>query len=338
MSPISQASAKQRSGRAGRTKPGKCYRLYTELSFKTDLQQTTYPEILRSKMESVVLTLKKLGIDDLVHFDFLDPPAPETLMRALELLNYHGALDDEGDMTDVGYKMAEMPLDPQLAKLLLVSPDYNCSDEVLSIIACLSVPSIFMRPKEAAKQADECKAQFANGESDHITILNGYNAYLQVGKNKDWCWDNFLNERSLQSADSVRKQLVGIMTKLDLPLNSNDKKTATYNTAVKQSLTASNFMQVAYLLRNGTYLTVKDNQSVMMHPSTDVEGKPQWVLYEEFVLTNKNYIRTVTATNVEWLIAVAPHYFDLSNFPGGETKDELELAYRRMANKSGSKK
>jgi pre-mRNA-splicing factor ATP-dependent RNA helicase DHX15/PRP43 len=334
VSPISQASAKQRAGRAGRTQPGKCFRLYTEASFKTDLQQTTYPEILRSKMESVVLTLKKLGIDDLVHFDFLDPPAPETLMRALELLNYHGALDDEGDMTDIGYKMAEMPLDPQLAKLLLASPDYNCSNEVLSIIACLSVPSIFMRPKEAAKQADEAKAQFANAESDHITILNAYNAYLQAGKNKDWCWDNFLNERSLQSADSVRKQLEGIMSKLDLPLMSNDRKSAAYTTSVKQALTASNFMQVAFLLRNGSYLTVKDNQSVMIHPSSDVNGKPQWVLYEEFVLTNKNYIRTVTATNVEWLIGVAPHYYDLSNFPGGETKDELELAYRRISHKT----
>ena len=89
-------------------------------------------------MSSVVLTLKKLNIDDLVHFDFLDPPAPETLMRALELLNYHGALDDEGDMTDIGYKMAEMPLDPQLAKLMLASPEYGCSNEVLSVVACLS--------------------------------------------------------------------------------------------------------------------------------------------------------------------------------------------------------
>jgi len=115
VSPISQASAKQRAGRAGRTQPGKCFRLYTEMSFKNDLQQTTYPEILRSKMESVVLTLKKLGIDDLVHFDFLDPPAPETLMRALELLNYHGALDDEGEMTDIGYVHERTKHEPKRA-------------------------------------------------------------------------------------------------------------------------------------------------------------------------------------------------------------------------------
>ena len=98
VSPISRASARQRAGRAGRTRPGKCYRLYTEKSFYEDLQETTYPEILRSKMSNVVLTLKKLGIDDLVHFDFMDPPAPETLMRALELLNYLGALGTLGSV------------------------------------------------------------------------------------------------------------------------------------------------------------------------------------------------------------------------------------------------
>merc|ERR1719409_1167037 len=126
VSPISRASAHQRAGRAGRTRPGKCFRLYTEGSFKKDLQEQTYPEILRSNLGSVVLQLKKLGIDDLVHFDFMDPPAPETLMRALELLNYLGALDDEGNMTQVGRQMAELPLDPQLAMMLISSPKHKC--------------------------------------------------------------------------------------------------------------------------------------------------------------------------------------------------------------------
>merc|ERR1711988_1090984 len=108
------------------------------------LMEQTYPEILRSNLGNVVLELKKLGIDDLVHFDFMDPPAPETLMRALELLNYLGALDDDGDLTEMGSQIAEFPLDPQLAKMLLVSPKYNCSNEVLSIAAMLSVPRIFV--------------------------------------------------------------------------------------------------------------------------------------------------------------------------------------------------
>lgn len=135
---ISKASSQQRAGRAGRTKPGKCFRLYTEKAFKDEMQENTYPEILRSNLGSVVLQLKKLGIDDLVHFDFMDPPAPETLMRALELLNYLGALDDEGDITDLGGMMAEFPLDPQLAKMVIASCDHNCSNEILSITCMLS--------------------------------------------------------------------------------------------------------------------------------------------------------------------------------------------------------
>merc|ERR1719310_2645511 len=140
VTPISKASAKQRAGRAGRTRPGKAFRLYTESAFAQELQEQTYPEILRSNLSQHVLTLKKLGIDDLVHFDLMDPPAPETLMRALELLNYLGALDDEGNMTEMGDKMAEFPLDPQMGKMLLASPMYNCSNEILSICAMLSVP------------------------------------------------------------------------------------------------------------------------------------------------------------------------------------------------------
>ncbi|XP_047090436.1 probable pre-mRNA-splicing factor ATP-dependent RNA helicase DEAH3 isoform X3 [Lolium rigidum] len=138
VSPISKASAHQRAGRAGRTQPGKCFRLYTEKSFSGDLQEQTYPEILRSNLANTVLTLKKLGIDDLVHFDFMDPPAPETLMRALEVLNYLGALDDEGNLTPLGEMMSEFPLDPQMSKMLVISPKYNCSNEILSVSAMLS--------------------------------------------------------------------------------------------------------------------------------------------------------------------------------------------------------
>lgn len=148
VSPISKASAKQRSGRAGRTKPGKCFRLYTEESYKKELEENTIPEILRSNLGNVVLTLKKLGINDLVHFDFMDPPAPETLMRALEELNYLGALADDGELTPLGDRMSQLPLDPNLAKMLLDSVERGCSGEICSIVALLSTPNIFMRPKE----------------------------------------------------------------------------------------------------------------------------------------------------------------------------------------------
>lgn len=333
VSPISRASAKQRAGRAGRTQPGKCFRLYTELSFKRDLQETTYPEILRSNLGNVVLTLKKLGIDDLVHFDFMDPPAPETLMRALEMLNYLGALDDEGELTDLGFKMSNFPLNPQLSMMLIVSPDYGCSNEVVTITACMSVPQIFMRPKESAKAADAAKDQFSHPDGDHLTLLTAYQAYEQTPEHerKKWCWDNFINERSIQSAGSVRKQLLGLMSKSDLPLLSNDIKSTSYYTNIRQALTAGLFMQVAFLQRSGSYLTVKDNQVVHIHPGSVIDSKPQWLVFEEFALTSKNYIRTLTITRVEWLVELAPHYFDLDTFPECEAKAELELAYRRMA-------
>jgi len=341
VSPISRASARQRAGRAGRTRPGKCFRLYTEKSFYEDLQETTYPEILRSKMSNVVLTLKKLGIDDLVHFDFMDPPAPETLMRALELLNYIGALDDEGELTDLGYQMSDLPLDPQLAKLIIVSPEYNCSAEIVSIVACMSVPQIFMRPRESAKLADEAKAQFTHPDSDHCTLLNAYAAYeaTPYQDRSKWCWDNFINERSMQSAENVRKQLLGIMKKLDLPLVTSDHKgdgSFAY-TDIRKALTAGMFMQVAYKQRSGDYLTVKDNQVVYIHPSSVIDSRPEWVLFEEFALTTKNYIRTVTVTRVEWLVEMAPHYFDLENFPECEAKAELEQAYARLAHSRSRK-
>ncbi len=337
VSPISQASAKQRAGRAGRTQPGKCFRLYTEKSFTDELQQQTYPEILRSRMETVVLTLLKLGIQDLVHFDFMDPPAPETMMRALELLNYIGALDDEGDMTQLGHKMSELPLDPQLAKLLLTSSEYKCTNEMLSIVAMLSVPNVFMRPKEAAKAADEAKAQFAHVDGDHLSLLNAYHAYKESGDSKDWCYDNFINFRSMQSADSVRQQLDRVVRKLGISVVSGDYTSDNYYINIRKCLTAGLFMQVAHMQRQGHYLTAKDNQVVAIHPSTVLDHKPQWILFQDFVLTSRNFVRTVTNTRLEWLVEIAPHYFDLENWPEGETKKELEGAYRRLLQDSMAK-
>jgi len=131
----------------------------------------------------------------------MDPPAPETLMRALELLNYLGALDDEGALTELGSMMAEFPLDPQLAKMLLYSleltrdcprlpaghcpqakmllysPQLSCSNEILSVVSMLNTPNPFMRPREAAKAADEAKARFQHVDGDHLTLLNVYHAW-----------------------------------------------------------------------------------------------------------------------------------------------------------------
>ncbi|KAI3413612.1 Pre-mRNA-splicing factor ATP-dependent RNA helicase ddx-15 [Globodera pallida] len=315
--PISKASSMQRAGRAGRTKPGKCFRLYTEKAYKNEMQEQTYPEILRSNLGTVVLQLKKLGIDDLVHFDFMDPPAPETLMRALELLNYLSAIDDNGELTQLGSLMAEFPLDPQLAKMLIASTDLCCSNEILSITAMLSVPQCFVRPNEVKRAADEAKARFAHVDGDHLTLLNVYHAFKQHREEPQWCYENFINYRALKNADDVRMQLAKIMDKFNLKRVSTDFNSRDYYINIRKALVAGFFMQVAHLEKSGHYVTIKDNQLVNLHPSSVLDHKPEWALYNEFVLTTKNYIRTVTDVRPEWLIQMAPTYYDLNSFPDG---------------------
>eukprot|EP01124_Arcella_intermedia_P022454 TRINITY_DN3343_c0_g1_i1.p1 TRINITY_DN3343_c0_g1~~TRINITY_DN3343_c0_g1_i1.p1 ORF type:complete len:752 (+),score=116.29 TRINITY_DN3343_c0_g1_i1:332-2257(+) len=328
VSPISRASAQQRAGRAGRTQPGKAFRLYTEKAF-SELQPQTYPEILRSNLGSVVLQLKKLGIDDLVHFDFMDPPAPETLMRALELLNYLGALDDEGNLTEVGSMMAEFPLDPQLSKMLIASARHDCSNEILTIVSMLSVPNIFVRPKEKAGQADEAKSKFSHIDGDHLSMLNVYHAYHQNGCDTNWCFENFINHRALKQAASVRTQLARILQRFNIELKSTDFQSSKYYLNIRRAMVEGFFMKVAHLQKNGHYLTVKDNQVVALHPSTCLDRKPEWVLYNEFVLTSRNFIRTCTEVDPEWLVELAPHYYDLKHFPKCEAKQILQRLFQR---------
>jgi len=335
VSAISKASAQQRAGRAGRTKPGKCFRLYTEKAFKNEMIENTYPEILRSNLGMVVLQLKKLGINDLVHFDFMDPPAPETLMRALELLVYLEALDEDGNLTPLGTMMAEFPLDPQLSKMLISSCDLNCSNEVLSITAMLSVPQVFVRPNAEKQAADDAKARFTHVDGDHLTLLNIYHAFkreqmcLSENEVQQWCYDNYVNYRSLKSADNVRQQLLRIMNRFNLPMKSTTFNDPSYYRNIRKAIVYGFFMQAAHLEKQGFYYTLKDAQKVILHPATCIDHKPEWVIYNEFVLTTKNYIRTITDIKPEWLLSIAPaSYLDLNNpesFPPSQNHIHQQL-------------
>lgn len=326
VSPISKASAQQRAGRAGRTRPGKCFRLYTEKDFMKELEEQTYPEILRSNLANTILELLKVGVKDLVRFDYVDAPAPETLMRALEMLNFLAALDDDGNLTPLGAMMADFPLDPQLAKMLIVSPEFKCSNEILTIVAMLSVPNVFSRPPNLRKEADAAKAMLTVPGGDHLTLLNVYNEYMNNQHDRNWCRNNFLNQRALAQADNVRAQLKRNMEKYDVDLISNTDQRVFYLN-IRKALVCGFFMQVAH--REGEknmYLTVKDNQIVGLHPSCGLDTTPEWVLFNEFVLTSRPYIRTVTEVKPEWLLEYAPLYYDLTGpgFPDGETKRALK--------------
>ncbi|CAI9106795.1 OLC1v1006018C1 [Oldenlandia corymbosa var. corymbosa] len=331
VSPISKTSARRRSELAGRTRPGKCFRLYSKESFDSTFESQTIPEIQRSNLTSTILSLKKIGtMIDLNSFDYMDAPAPDAVKKALEVLYYLGAIDGEGNLTKTGEMMSEFPLDPQMSKMLVVSPEFNCSSEILSICGMLSVP-------KAEKVADdhEAGARFGHIDGDHLTLLNVYHAYKQNKGDPRWCFENSINHRSLKLADSIRQQLAGIMARLNLRLCSTNFNSVEYYVNIRKAVLAGYFMQVAHLERRaGHYycLTMKhkqDDQVAYLHPSSCLDDyKPDWVIYNECVVsTGKTFIRTVTDIRGEWLFDVAPHYFDLNKFPDCQAKHVLESVY-----------
>ena len=215
--PISRAAANQRAGRAGRVSAGKCFRLYTAWAYKNELEEQTIPEIQRTNLGNVVLLLKSLGINDLIHFDFMDPPPHETLVLALEQLYALGALNHKGELTKLGRRMAELPVEPMLGKMIVASEKYKCVEEVLTICAMLSVNNaIFYRPKDKLIHADTARQAFFRPGGDHLTLLNVYNQWAETGHSTQWCFENFIQHRSMTRARDVRDQLEGLMERVEV--------------------------------------------------------------------------------------------------------------------------
>jgi pre-mRNA-splicing factor ATP-dependent RNA helicase DHX15/PRP43 len=301
-----------------------------------ELEEQTHPEILRSNLANTVLELVKAGIKDLVRFDYVDAPAPETLMRALELLNYLAALDDEGNLTPMGIMMSEFPLDPQMSKMLIVSPEFHCSQEILAIVAMLSVPNVWLRPNNQRKEADTAKQLLTVPDGDHLTLLNVFNEYQNNLHDRNWAWNNYLSARSLSQADNVRSQLLRIMERLEINVvtKAYDDQTRHYLN-IRKALVCGFFMHVAHKEgEKGSYMTVKDNQVVSLHPSCGLDTQPEWVLFNEFVLTTRAYIRTVTEIRPEWLLELTANYYDMAAFPEGEAKQALQRVLKKQIGKN----
>ncbi|KAI3464059.1 hypothetical protein Pfo_020722 [Paulownia fortunei] len=260
ITPISQASAKQRAGRVGRTGPGKCYRLYTESAFHNEMPPTTIPEIQSINLGMTTLNLKAMG----------------ALISAMAQLYSLGALDEEGLLTKLGRKMAEFPLDPPLSKMLLASVDLGCSDEILTIIPMIQTGNIFYRPREKQAKADQKRAKFFQTEGDHLTLLAVYEAWKAKKFSGPWCFENFVQSRSLKRAQDVRKQLVSIMDKYKLGVVSAGKNLSKIQKADPQE---------------GGYRTLVENQPVYIHPSSALfQRQPHWVIYHDLVMTTKEYM------------------------------------------------
>ncbi|KAK8861275.1 hypothetical protein IAR55_002094 [Kwoniella newhampshirensis] len=332
VTPISQAQARQRAGRAGRTGPGKCYRLYTEIAYRNEMLPNPIPEIQRTNLASTILTLKAMGINDLINFDFMDPPPAATMLTALEQLYALGALDDEGLLTRIGRKMADFPLDPALSKMLIKSVDYGCSEEALTIVAMLQAGGqVYYRPKDKQAQADAKKAKFHQPEGDLLTLLAVYNGWKISKFSNPWCFENFIQTRAMKTAQDVRKQLIGIMDRYKHDLVS----CGTNFNRVRMAICSGFFRNAAKKDPTEGYKTLVEGTPVSIHPSSALfQRPPEWCVYYELVLTAKEYMHQVTLIEPKWLSEVAPTFFrvaDQNKISKRKASEKIEPLFDRFA-------
>lgn len=273
--PISKSAAVQRAGRAGRTKPGKCFRLYTQQAYES-FPDSTVPEIQRSNLAPVIMQLKALGIDNIVRFDFLTPPPADLVIRAFELLYSLGAVDDYAKLTKpLGMRMAELAVDPMMGKVLLTAQSFHCLSEILTIAAMVSLQGTVWVQSDADKRsAESTRRKFAVDEGDHLTYLNVYQAFVTKGKkDSKWCRDNLLNYRSLQRAVSVRAQLkrylerFGIATEDSLSSRQQPDPSGQAE-RIRRCLTTGYFAHAAKMQPDGTFKTVSGGLTLYAHPSS----------------------------------------------------------------------
>ncbi|CAM8947639.1 unnamed protein product [Rhodiola kirilowii] len=310
--PVSKAAADQRAGRAGRTGPGTCYRLYTDSAYANELLPSPVPEIQRTNLGNVVLLLKSLKIENLLDFDFMDPPPQENILNSMYQLWVLGALNNVGGLTDIGWKMVEFPLDPPLAKMLLMGDQLGCVNEVLTIVSMLSVPSVFFRPKDRAEESDAAREKFFVPESDHLTLLNVYQQWKANQYRGDWCNDHYLHVKGLRKAREVRSQLLDTLKSLKIPLTSCGFDWD----VVRKAICSAYFHNSARLKGIGEYVNCRNGIPCHLHPSSAIYGlgySPDYVVYHELVLTTKEYMQCATAVEPQWLAELGPMFFSVKD-------------------------
>ncbi|KAK5132866.1 hypothetical protein LTR08_008582 [Meristemomyces frigidus] len=310
---ISKSSADQRKGRAGREGPGQCYRLYTEAAQRS-MEDHDKPEILRCDLSTAVLTMKARGADDVMHFPFLTLPPREAMEKALLNLLQLGALEETGLISTLGRKIARLPLTPSLGRVIIEAarPEMDCVRDVIDIVACLSVETIWLGvdTEEVRERAQLARQQLARRSGDHLSLLAAVQAYAgEQTDRKRWAEDHMISHRAMQSVMDVRKQLTAQckQAKLLLPNKIDGASVSAPSDEETQERILRCFLRgysnnVARLCPDGSYKTFMGNQTVAIHPSSFLFGrKVEAIMYNEFLFTNKAYARGVSAVKLRWL-------------------------------------
>lgn len=325
VTPISQANANQRSGRAGRTTAGVCYRLFTELQYTHEMLPNAIPEIQRTNLGTVVLLLKSLGVSNLLEFEFMDPPPQDNILNSMYQLWVLGALDNTGALTSMGRKMVEFPLDPPLSKMLLTSESLGCTAEMLTVVSMLSIPSIWFRPKDRAEESDASREKFVVPESDHLTLLHVYQQWKLQNYSAEWCQDHFIHVKALRKVREVRSQMADIMTTLKIPMIS----CGTNWDKVRQSICSAYFHHAAVLKGVNQYVNLRSGLPCFLHPTSALYGMgetPHYIVYHELVFTSKEYMRCVTAVEGQWLAEQGPMFFSIKESYADRIKRKKQQA------------
>jgi pre-mRNA-splicing factor ATP-dependent RNA helicase DHX38/PRP16 len=329
ITPVSQANASQRAGRAGRTGPGKCFHLYTERAFRDEFYIQTIPEIQRTNLANTVLLLKSLGVKDLLDFDFMDPPPQDTITTSLFDLWALGALDNIGGLTPLGRTMTAFPMDPSLAKLIITAVEYACSEEMLTIVAMLSVPSVFYRPKERQEESDAAREKFFVPESDHLTLLHVYTQWKVNHYSDGWCVRHFLHPKALRRAKEIRDQIKDIMEKQKMSLVS----CGTDWDVIRKCICSGYYHQAAKVKGIGEYINLRTSVTIQLHPTSALYGLgylPDYVVYHELILTSKEYMSCVTSVDPHWLADLGAVFYSIKE-KGYSARDKriIETEFNR---------
>ncbi|KAK1928787.1 putative ATP-dependent RNA helicase DHX35 [Phytophthora citrophthora] len=335
--PVSKASAKQRAGRAGRVRPGKCFRLCTQEHFRSKLAKETIPQMQRTNLATVALYLLSMGIQDLAHFDFVSPPSPEALIRALELLFSLGAIDTNCRLVDpLGTQMAEFPVAPALAKVLLSSFRLDCTREILSIASVLSVGDVFLGSRGSRERQDkiaEAMEHFAHPDGDHMTYLAIYEEFVDNNKSRSWCDEYMLSHRALLRATEIRRHLKRYVTRFkSLERSSVDEREEEYvrlgrdeaddkirSATIRKCLASGYFANAAKLHADSVYRTVRDQRPVQLHPTSvyyHMGILPDWIMFHQSVLTTEEFVRDVSKIDPRWLVDLAPDFYRTKDVSG----------------------
>jgi pre-mRNA-splicing factor ATP-dependent RNA helicase DHX38/PRP16 len=309
--PCSQAHANQRKGRAGRTGPGVCYRLFTENAYHHEMLDTTVPEIQRTNLSNVVLFLKSLNVNSLLEFDFMDSPPQNNLLKSMFSLWMLGALDDKGNLTLSGRKMVLFPLDPTLAKILISGEKMRCISEVLTIVCMMSVPNVFIRPSDRVEESDATREKFLIHDSDHLTLLNIYIQWKNNRNSLSWCNGNYIDYKSLKKSTEIRQQLLEIMQKTNMQIKSSKLRWD----IVRKCVCTAYFQNTAKIKCVTKYLNCLSGVLAYLHPMSalcDYGSAPNYVVYHELIMTTKEYIQCVTAIEPEWLAELCPSIYSIN--------------------------